>query len=402
MSLGEWRAVELSDVATFGSGTTPARARQSDFYDHGTVPWVKTLDLNNGAIVSTDESVTKLAVDKTNLRVHPTGSVLVAMYGGFAQIGRTGVLRVPAATNQAITVVLPDRKLLSSDFLLHLLNYKVGHWRSVASSSRKDPNITKNDVKSFPFALPPLTEQEAVAGALNDVSDLLTSLERAIAKKRGIKQGLMQELLTGRTRLQSFERDWTASTLGAVVKTVGGGTPPRSVAAYWGGSIPWATVKDISTFAPTRTQEYITLAGVRASATRVVRAGTPVLAARMLVGKAVRFQVDVAINQDLKALLTSTAVDDSFLCHWFDANGGLLAASASGSTVAGTSTAQIKAMPIDLPSVDEQRAIASVLDTADAEIEALERRLEATRAIKQGMMQELLTGRTRLGGEGAA
>ena len=123
----------------------------------------------------------------------------------------------------------------------------------------------------------------------------------------------------------------------------------------------------------------------------------------MLVGKAVRFQVDVAINQDLKALLTDQNTDDSYLCHWFDANGGHLAASAGGSTVAGTSTAQIESLDIDLPAVEEQRAIASVLGDADAEIAALERRLEAARAVKQGMMQELLSGRTRLPvGEDAA
>src|SRR4051794_10262533 len=117
MSSADWKVVQLRDVASFGSGTTPSRSRHATYFDGGTIPWVKTLDLNNGAIVSTDECVTDLAVKQAHLQLHPVGSVLVAMYGGFVQIGRTGVLRIPATTNQAITSVIPNRDKLDPDFL---------------------------------------------------------------------------------------------------------------------------------------------------------------------------------------------------------------------------------------------------------------------------------------------
>ncbi|WP_017245561.1 restriction endonuclease subunit S [Stutzerimonas stutzeri] len=97
---GEWDESTLSDIATISSGTTPLRANP-EFYEGGTIPWVKTTDLNNSFIDSTEECITPQA----KATINPVGSVLVAMYGGFKQIGRTGYLRIPAATNQALSVL---------------------------------------------------------------------------------------------------------------------------------------------------------------------------------------------------------------------------------------------------------------------------------------------------------
>ncbi|WP_156960970.1 restriction endonuclease subunit S [Kocuria marina] len=270
--------------------------------------------------------------------------------------------------------------------------------RSLATgTSGSMKNIPKDRVLNLDIATPSASEQHAIADALADADALIATLERLIAKKQAIKLGMMQNLLTGRTHVSSFSGQWRSTTLGDVVKVVGGGTPSRSISAYWGGRIPWATIKDISNFNPHGTQEYITPAALQASSARLVSAGTLVLAARMLVGKAVRFDVDVAINQDLKALAGAPdVVDPAYLRHWFDAYGSTLASSAGGSTVAGTSTGQIKAMPIELPALDEQQAIATVLDDADSEVAALRTRLKKAQVMKTGMMQELLTGRTRL------
>ena len=111
----------------------------------GNVPWVKTLDLNNSEIHFTDERVTQAALSETSLQLYPAGSVLVAMYGGYNQIGRTGLLSIPAAVNQALTAIRPDPRKLNSGYLLRVLNYRIDYWKSVASSSRKDPNITGKD-----------------------------------------------------------------------------------------------------------------------------------------------------------------------------------------------------------------------------------------------------------------
>ncbi|WP_345597964.1 restriction endonuclease subunit S, partial [Streptomyces marokkonensis] len=218
----DWREERLRDVATFGSGTTPSRARQEEYFSHGKHLWVKTLDLNNSVILATQERVTDRALEETSLKIYPAETVLVAMYGGYQQIGRTGLLSAPASVNQAITAVTADQRKLLPAYLLHTLNYRVGYWRSVASSSRKDPNITGSDVKDFPILLPRISEQEAIAEAVSDVDRFIAQLERAIAKKKAIVQGMLQQLLTGRTRLPEFDDPWREARLGSLLKR-----PPR-------------------------------------------------------------------------------------------------------------------------------------------------------------------------------
>jgi type I restriction enzyme S subunit len=197
----DWGVSTIGKLATTSSGTTPPRAMAERYFHNGTIPWVKTLDLNNSSIRSVDEMVTPAALAETSLQLYPPGSVLVAMYGGHNQIGRTGLLLEPATVNQALTAIRPEGQRLNSEYLLRVLNYNVEYWKSVASSSRKDPNITGKDVQQFPLAVPPLAEQAAIATILADMDAEITVLESNLTKARQLKQGMMQELLTGRIRL---------------------------------------------------------------------------------------------------------------------------------------------------------------------------------------------------------
>jgi type I restriction enzyme S subunit len=121
----DWRIAEIGQIAETSSGTTPPRSQYDRYFKGGAHAWVKTLDLNNAEILETDESVTDKAFEETSLRLFPNGSVLVAMYGGLRQIGRTGLLRLPAAVNQAITAIRPNPKVFCPEFLLFYLNHRL-------------------------------------------------------------------------------------------------------------------------------------------------------------------------------------------------------------------------------------------------------------------------------------
>ncbi len=198
---GAWEVKELVNISTISSGTTPSRDLGERYYSNGTINWVKTTDLNNSNIVETSEKVTEIAIKETNLKIYDVGTVLVAMYGGFNQIGRTGLLKIPAAVNQALTAIRPESKALDSVFLINYLNFQVGYWKNVAMSSRKDPNITSADIKNFPIALPSLSEQTAIAQILADMDAEIAALGQKRAKTVALKQGMMQSLLTGAVRL---------------------------------------------------------------------------------------------------------------------------------------------------------------------------------------------------------
>src|SRR4051794_29453783 len=239
------------------------------YFQGGHIPWVKTLDLNNSHIRSTDELVTDAALSETSLQIYPTGSVLVAMYGGYNQIGRTGLLTVPATVNQALTAICPDPRKLSSGYLLRVLNGRVGYWKSVASSSRRDPNITGKDVADFPLAIPPIAEQEAIAGALNDADAFIESIEQLLTKKRQIKQGAMQELLTGNKRLSGFNLPWESRRLRDVgVFLKGGGVTKRQTQS---GALACVRYGEIYTRHDERIREFFSWISneVASSATRL-------------------------------------------------------------------------------------------------------------------------------------
>jgi type I restriction enzyme S subunit len=241
----EWNVSTIGALAVTSSGTTPSRSQPERYYLNGTVPWVKTLDLNNGLIHETDEKVTEAALKETSLQPYPAGSVLVAMYGGYNQIGRTGLLTQSAAVNQAITAVRPKQDQLDSGYLLRMLNFRVDYWKAVASSSRKDPNITSKDVRAFPLAAPALDEQRAIAIALADADALIESLEQLLAKKRQIKQGAMQELLTGQRRLPGFQSEWCSVSLGEIGTFLKGSGITREQAQS--GAIPCVRYGEIYT-----------------------------------------------------------------------------------------------------------------------------------------------------------
>jgi type I restriction enzyme S subunit len=186
---GNWKRYTLKDISKITSGSTPLRSNP-EFFAEGTIPWVKTTDLNNSIIVTTEEKITP----KAKARVNPAGSVLIAMYGGFNQIGRTGYLSSPAATNQAISVLALDRKEALPAFVLAWLNAKVGDWKRIASSSRKDPNITSSDVAKFAIVLPELNEQQHIASCLSSLDAFTTLESKKLEAIKTYKKGLMQTL----------------------------------------------------------------------------------------------------------------------------------------------------------------------------------------------------------------
>ncbi|MCU0731615.1 MAG: restriction endonuclease subunit S [Hyphomonas sp.] len=153
--------------------------------------------------------------------------------------------------------------------------------------------------------------------------------------------------------------------LGEIVTFKGGGTPDKSVSGYWGGDVPWASVKDFKSTSISRTTDYITQEGVKNSATNIIPAGTIIVPTRMAVGKAAICTIDVAINQDLKALLPSKHVETRYLLHALLASSGELERHATGATVKGITLDVLRKLQIPLPSLLEQRRIAAILDQAD-------------------------------------
>lgn len=248
-------------------------------------------------------------------------------------------------------------------------------------------------------------EQERLGQALSDADGVIEGLERLIEKKRRIKQGAMQDLLTATRRLPGFSGEWKATSLGEMGPFVGGGTPSMARNDYWSnGTIPWVSSSDVRIGILDGAERKITEAAVKGSSTKVLEPGAVMFVTRS--GILRRFQpvmlntVPIAINQDIKALITDPTVHDpSFVFHACVSSGDRILKDCmkTGTTVESIDLSALRRFVVQCPTdVSEQRAIAGACSDMGEEIVALEARLEKARLVKEGMMQNLLTGRIRL------
>ncbi len=155
--------------------------------------------------------------------------------------------------------------------------------------------------------------------------------------------------------------------LSRIVDIVGGGTPSKQNPAYWGGDIPWVSVKDFKSSSIDGSSEYITSAGVKNSATTIIPKGNLIVPTRMALGKVAVNTVDVAINQDLKALLIKDAgvVDRDYLMRALESKASEIEKKGKGATVKGITLDVLKCLDIPLPPLETQNQIAAILEKAD-------------------------------------
>jgi type I restriction enzyme S subunit len=389
----EWDVVLLDSVSRRASGHTPDKAHPE--YWGGDIKWVSLADshrLDDHYINETTATITAKGIANSSANILPAGCCIVSRDAG---VGKSAVLAEEMAVSQHF-MAWHCGPSLNNHYLYFLLQAMKSELERIAIGNTIK-TIGLPYFKSLRVPLPSIVEQQSIASALLDVDQLIRELAACIAKKRGIRQAAMQELLTGKRRLPGFEGEWVAGKLGDYVeKIVGGGTPSRANPGFWGGEIPWATVKDLTIFQPNQTQEWLTRDGLKNSSANLIPAGTLIASTRMALGKAVIFATDVAINQDLKAIFFGKNGMARFFCYWFEANASAIDAIGGGSTVKGISLSQLKALDVANPGLAEQNAIVDVISDIETEIETLENRLTKTRALKQAMMQELLTGRIRL------
>jgi type I restriction enzyme S subunit len=201
----EWEYSSLSTIYELRTGTTPLRANENYFSEKG-YNWAKTLDLNEYYINSTEEKVTDLALERTSLKLMPQSTILVAMYGGWEQIGRTSILNVEAGTNQAIVSLCNPKNQLQSEFTLFFLQENRWRWKQYAVSTRKDPNITKDDVAKFIIAYPKSEkEQKDIVRIIQKVHNQIDLYKEQYLKYNLEKSGIMHDLLTGKVRVSNCE-----------------------------------------------------------------------------------------------------------------------------------------------------------------------------------------------------
>ncbi|MDO3175901.1 restriction endonuclease subunit S [Mycobacteroides abscessus] len=307
--------------------------------------------------------------------------------------------------------IAPDPNRLNPKYLSLFAQTKE-YWDWIVRTSVRSgqPGVNGREYAQLPLPLPDIATQNAIASAVTDVDELIVTLERLIAKKQAIKQGMMQQLLTGKTRLPGFSKPWREVRLGDHVTYV------KTVAL---------SRAQLDTASPLR---YLHYGDIHTRSAIRVAAATEAMprAAKHLVGSAGHLRIGDVVFADasedpdgvgksveiasvpnegvvaglhtIAARFDKTVLADGFKAYlqFIPSFRESLLRLAAGTKVLATTRSFISSVTLPLPSVDEQRAISRALTDCDDEVDILCARLIKARAIKHGMLQELLTGRTRL------
>lgn len=209
-----WEWVRVGNVGSWSSGATPSR-QHPEYYD-GNIPWLKTGDLNDGDITDIPENVGEIALKKTSLRVNPIGSVLMAMYG--ATIGKLGILRIEATTNQACCACIPYAGVLNKYLFYYLMSQRKYYIKMGAGGAQ--PNISKEKIIISLIPLPPLEEQHRIVAKIEEILPYIDQYDKAYTKLEAfnkkfpedMKKSILQLAMQGKLVEQRPE-DGTADEL---------------------------------------------------------------------------------------------------------------------------------------------------------------------------------------------
>ena len=413
----DWRVEHLGSLNPFVTSGSRGWAR---YYAQIGDPFIRITNLSRDSIyldLSDLKQVRLPTDDREGIRTRLQECDLLVSIT--ADIGIVGYVdqRIPESSyiNQHIALVRFDPSAADTKFLAYYLA-SARPQRAFRAGTDQGAKAGMNlaSVLAIRAAFPDVPEQRAIATALSDVDALLDGLDRLIAKKRDLKQATMQQLLTGQTRLPGFSGEWEVKRLGDHVTFLRNGVNSRAELLPE-GRVRYLHYGDIHA----SNDAFLsppTLPGLPdAKAVRLdrLRDGDVIFAdaSEDIAGVCKSVELlgagDTEVVSGLHTIAArfdKTVLADGFKgllqhCPSFAAHLRRLAA---GIKVYATNRAHIASVEMRLPSVAEQTAIAAFLSDMDAELAALEARRDKTRALKQGMMQELLTGRTRLVPTGAA
>lgn len=389
----DWKCVKIKDVATI---RMCKRIFADQTIENGEVPFYKI-----GTFGKEPDAYISIALYneyKQRFSFPEKGDVLISASG---TLGRTVVFDGRDAYFQDSNIVWlnTDKKMLCNEYLNHY--YRVIRWASSEGSTIA--RLYNGIIYQTDIVLPPIDEQKRIAEALSDVDDMISSLEKLIEKKKAIKQGAMQDLLTGKKRLPGFSGEWITSKLYECAERVIVGLA-TSVTQYYReqGTIIFRNLNILPNKLEDNDVLFLDTEFANSWPNKKVRENDVLTVHTGYVGISclVPKKYDGALT--FTTLITTTKPDvllPQYLVIHLNSKLGTktIEMLQAGGGRNNLNVSDFEQYEIRFPkSIEEQTAIASILSDMDSEIEELEQKLNKTRQLKQGMMQQLLTGKIRL------
>lgn len=388
----DWDALPAREIGFFKGGSGfPLKAQGET---HGDYPFFKVSDMNNEGnetfMMVGNHYISENTRKQLGATAFPENSIVFAKVGAAIFLERKKILGQPSCIDNNMTAFVLDNSRADVRYMHSLLlSKKLG--ALVATTAL--PALNGKQLGEMPLAVPPLPEQRAIATALSNVDALLDGLDRLIAKKRDLKQAAMQQLLTGKTRLPGFEGEWEVKRFSELTSPGNCRIDPSRCEPHnfcvelehidqgSGSLLGWTETTHRSSLKTIFNPGDVLFGKLRAY-----------LRKYWLANREGVCSTEIWVLSPNYGAVTSDYLFQIVQMDWFIE----AASTAYGTHMPRSDWKVVKGLELCVPPVPEQTAIAAVLSDMDAEIAALEQRRNKTKHIKQAMMQELLTGKTRL------
>ena len=403
-----WKWVKVGNVGSWSSGATPSRTNPA--YYGGSIPWLKTGDLNDGFIQEVPEYITDLALEKTSLRLNPIGSVLMAMYG--ATIGKLGILEILVTTKQACCACIPYAGMNNKYLFYYLMSMRQSYIGMAEGGAQ--PNISKEKIVNSLIPLPPAEEQHRIVAKIEELlpyvdryATAYEKLEQFNAKfPEDMKKSILQYAIQGKLVEQRLEEGtgaelykqmqaekqrlikekkikkektlveitddeipfdipetWIWIRVGDVGSWGSGATPPRTNPAYYGGSIPWLKTGDLNDGFIKEVPEFITELALEKTSVRLNPVGSVLMAMYgATIGKLGVLEIPVTTNQACCACIPYAGMYNKYLFYYLMSMRQTYIGMAEGGAQPNISKEKIVNSILPLPPLEEQHRIVAKLE----------------------------------------
>ena len=372
----DWEMKILGEICDFRNGYTPSKSINR-YWENGSIPWFRMEDIRtNGRILSDSiQHITEIAVKDS---LFPAGSIIISTT---ATIGEYALLIVDSLANQRFTNLTIRKSLTRAIDIMWFFHYchVLGRWCRSNINEGGLAAVNMIDLQNILIPIPSTPEQVRIASALTSVDNLISSLDKLIEKKKNIKQGTMQQLLTGKKRLKGFSDPWVERKMETI--EIKNGSILNSN-EYKAGNIPVIAGGKHP-------------AGYHSSSNRL--ANTITISASGANAGYISFYKQPIFASDCSTINKQKGISVEFLYYCLLLRQNEIYKCQTGGAQPHIHAKDIKDIEIPIPSaILEQKRIASIIESMDDEISSLETKKAKFEQIKQGMMQQLLTGKIRL------
>lgn len=406
--------IELSKKIS--SGLTPLRSNP-EFWDNGTIPWLKTEQLGEKYIYETNEHISEVALEKTAIRLFPVNSLSIAMYGEGKTRGNLSILKKSMATNQACCNVEIDSDKADYEYVYYFLKTQYDELRQLSSGVRK--NLNSNDIKNYPIRLPSsLDEQRKIACVLKVLDDKIALNNRINAELEAMAKTLYDywfvqfdfpdangkpyktsggKMEYNATLKREIPAEWKSGTLDDLGQIVGGSTPKTSKPEnFTTNGTPWITPNDLSDNQSnkfiSRGAQDVSVEGIKSASLKTYPAGTVLLSSRAPIGYMAIARNELTTNQGFKSFIPSKNYSTEYVYYAVKNSLPVIMQNASGSTFKEVSGSVLKSIDVMLPAFsvvdDFTKTVAGIFSRQDK----LEQENQQLTALRDWLLPLLMNG----------